>query len=131
MKLLNFFKKKNNSNFNSVKCNGTDKDFLFSLIWTIYGEDKKLYRCTDMRIFDSIEQIKNYLEKKELEFKEMAISKNCCIHFSFKHITKQLVLPNPVTPEVKEEIIVRNDVCLGRWNDGILAATPTGSWWLR
>ena len=125
MKLLNFFKKKNNLNSNSVKCDELNqKNFFFLLIWTIYDEDKTLYKHTNLRIF-SLEGIKTYVEQKELEFKEMAVSKNCCIHFSFKHIRE---LESAV---IKKEIHVIDNVYLGHWDDGILAATPIGSWWLR
>lgn len=129
MKLLNFFKKKNNSNLNSVKCDGVNQeDFEFLLIWTIYREDKTLYSHTDFRIF-SLEGIKTYVEQKELEFKELAVEKNCCIHFSFKHIREYIVSTSSITPTLKEEIRVNDNLYLGRWDDGIIVVTPGGGPW--
>ena len=130
MKLLNFFKKKNNSNLNSVKCDGVNQeDFEFLLTWTIYGEDKTLYRYTDFRIF-SLEGIKTYVEQKELEFKEMAVEKNCCIHFSFKHLREVIVSTSPLgSATLKEEICVIDNVYLGHWDDGLIVVTPSGGPW--
>lgn len=130
MKLLNFFKKKNNLNSNSVKCNGVNKeDFEFLLTWTIYREDKTLYHHTDHRIF-SLEGIKTYVKQKELEFKEMAVEKNCCIHFSFKHLREVIVSTSPLHSAIlKEEIRVIDNTYLGRWDDGLIVATPGGGPW--
>jgi len=125
MKLLNFFKKKNNSNFNSVECDGVNKkDFEFLLNWTIYGEDKTLYSYTEVRIF-SLEGIKTYVEQKELEFKKLAVSENCCIHFLFKHIREYILSPSPLdSVTLKKEIHVQDNAYLGCWEDGIIVVTP-------
>ena len=130
MKLLNFFKKKNNSNLNSVKCDGVNQeDFEFLLIWTVYLEDKTLYQYTDMRFF-TLKGIETYVKQKELEFKEMAVSKNCCIHFLFKHIREKIVSISPLNSvTLKEEIRVNDNLYLGRWDDGIIVVTPGGGPW--
>lgn len=130
MKLLNFFKKKNNLNSNSVKCDGVNQEYFeFLLTWTIYGEDKKLYQYTDLRLF-TLKGIETYVKQKELEFKEMAVEKNCCIHFSFKHLREIIVSTSPLgSATSKEEIHVNDNLYLGRWDDGIIVVTPGGGPW--
>ena len=125
MKLLNFFKKKNTNTQILIPCDAVNKkDFEFLLNWTIYREDKTLYLHSEVRIF-SLEGIKTYVEQKELEFKKLAVSENCCIHFLFKHIREYVLFPSPlVSVTLKEEIRVRDNVYLGRWDDGIIVVTP-------